>query len=382
MPPTPFWEMIPLLVIPSAVLSGLLCGVMRYLSPRMGYVDRPAGRKAHTRVMPYGGGIAVGVTFMGSILLGILLVLSGTVEKIPSLAWLAGHLHGVESRLNQLGGILLGGLILMVLGLFDDLKNLGPKFKLAIQFAVAALVAVGFDVHPDLFVPIPAFGWLVSILWIVVITNAFNFMDNADGLSSGVALVCTIVLLAVAISGDQVFVSGFLACLAGALVGFLFHNFPPARIFLGDAGSLPLGYFLAVGTILTTYYNQMNPHTSKTAVLVPLIVMSIPLYDFLSVIVLRLRSGASPFVGDHRHFSHRLLRRGLSPRQMVLTIYLASAGTAVSAIMLRYLNGALAILIFLQTICIVAIIGILEYQPPKATNLPSEPPKKRENDPA
>jgi UDP-GlcNAc:undecaprenyl-phosphate GlcNAc-1-phosphate transferase len=120
---------------------------------------------------------------------------------------------------------------------------------------------------------------------------------------------------------------------------------------------------MAVGSILTTFYNQSNPHTNKISVLIPLVVMAIPLYDFFSVVVLRWIAGESPFKGDHRHFSHRLMRRGLTVRQTVLTIYLASGGTAAGAILMEYTGTGPSILIFLQTLCIVTIIGILEYQP-------------------
>ncbi len=365
---TPFWQMIGYLSTVSAVGTFLLCYLMRHLSPRIGYVDRPAGRKNHTRVMPYGGGIAIFITFASLILAGTVLVYFNQLREVHPFDWTTVHQAGVANRLNEIGGILLGGLILLILGLFDDLKDLGPRFKLIVQFAVATLVVIGFDVRLYLFSPGAPFGWILTILWIVTLTNAFNFLDNADGLSAGVALVCTMVLLAVAVAGGQVLVSAFLACLAGALVGFLFHNFPPAKIFLGDAGSLVIGYLPSGGSILPNSNKQAAPQPRNTAVLIPLIVMAIPLYDLLSVIVLRLRRGISPFVGDHRHFSHRLMKRGLSTRQMVFTIYLASAGTAVGAILLRYVGGLPAILIFLQTLCIVAIIGILEYQPIKNEN--------------
>jgi UDP-GlcNAc:undecaprenyl-phosphate GlcNAc-1-phosphate transferase len=362
-PQVPIWQIITFLSLPAAVASFLLCSLMRVLSPKLGYVDRPAGRKNHSRVMPYGGGVAMVVTFILMMLTGVLLVYFGKLSGFKALDWTDIHRAGLGSRLNQVGGILLGAIILMTVGLFDDLKDLGPKTKLFFQFAVAALVVIGFDVRLYLFVESPWFGWIVSIFWIVILINSFNFLDNADGLSAGVALVCTSVLLAVAIAGGQVFVAAMLACLAGVLAGFLIHNFPPAKIFMGDAGSMVVGYLVSIGAILTTFYNQDNPQTNKLSVLIPLVVMAIPLYDFFSVVVLRWLAGANPFLGDHRHFSHRLLRRGLTTRQTVLTIYLATGCTAVGAILMRYVGTLPSILIFLQTLCIVAIIGILEYKP-------------------
>jgi UDP-GlcNAc:undecaprenyl-phosphate GlcNAc-1-phosphate transferase len=365
---TLFWQMVVFLAVPAMLMSFLLCRLMRSLSPKLGYVDRPRGRKDHSRIMPYGGGVGIFVSMAVMVLAGVLLAYFGKLQAIQSLDWTAIHQPGVGSRLQQVGGILFGGLILATLGLLDDVKDLGPWVKLVFEFAVAVMVVIGFDVRLYLFVESPWFGWIVSIFWIVIITNAFNFLDNADGLSAGVALICASVLLATTVAGKQIFVSAYIACLAGALAGFLFHNFPPARLFMGDAGSLVVGYFISIGAILTTFYNQSNPQTNKLSVLIPLVVMAIPLYDFFSVIVLRKLAGESPFKGDHRHFSHRLMRRGLTPRQMVFTIYLASGGTAVGAILMRYVGTGPAILIFLQTLCIVAIIGILEYTPSKNEN--------------
>jgi UDP-GlcNAc:undecaprenyl-phosphate GlcNAc-1-phosphate transferase len=360
---TPFWQIITFISIPAALLSFLLCAVMRRLAPRIGYVDRPTARKDHGRVMPYGGGVAMVASFVIIVLAGVLLVYFGKFSDIKGLDWTLFHQAGVAKRLNQVGGILFGAIILMTVGIFDDVKDLGPKTKLFFQFAVAGLVVIGFDVRLYLFVESPWFGWIVSILWIVVLTNSFNFLDNADGLSAGVALVCDMVLMAVAVAGGQVLVTAMLAGLGGVLLGFLIHNFPPAKLFMGDAGSMVVGYLVAIGAILTTFYNQENPHTNKISVLIPLVVMAIPLYDFFSVVVLRWLAGESPLKGDHRHFSHRLMRRGLTVRQTVLTIYLASGGTAAGAILMRYVGTGPAILIFLQTLCIVAIIGILEYKP-------------------
>ncbi len=352
-----------LIFVSSMVGSFLLCWVARVVSRRVGYVDVPGRHKAHIGAIPLGGGIGVFVSFAFLIMLGLFLVHTGFIHKLPYIGGFEDFHKGLVIRTNQIGGILFCGFLLLVLGVIDDVKDLGPFFKLLMQFLIAGLVVIGFGVRLYLFIKVPAIGYFVSILWIVMITNAINFMDNTDGLAGGVSFICCLVLLAVAVSGGQLLVSAYLACLSGSLLGFLFHNFPPAKIFLGDAGSQPIGFFLAVGTILTTYYFESGGNIRKMAVLMPVIVLAIPIYDFLSVILLRLRSGVSPFVGDHRHFSHRLINRGLTKRQTVLTIYLASIGTSISAIILRYVSGVLACLVIFQTICIVAIIAILEYTP-------------------
>lgn len=295
----PLSVIILLLAGPTAIASFLICWIMRYLSPALGYLDRPAGHKAHGKPTPLGGGLAIMIPMILAIAGGLLVILLRYHESIASLDWLANHRPGIILRSHQVGGVLLAGLILHVLGLFDDVKDLGPWIKLIFQTAAAGLVVIGFGVRLHLFVPIAPLSIATTIIWIVVITNAFNFLDNADGLCAGVALICTAVLLAVAVSGGQVFVSAYLACFAGVLVGFLVHNFPPARIFLGDAGSLPIGFFLAVGSILTIYYHQQDPSQTKTAVLIPLVVMAIPLYDFVSVVYLRYRRGVSPFRAEN-----------------------------------------------------------------------------------
>jgi UDP-GlcNAc:undecaprenyl-phosphate GlcNAc-1-phosphate transferase len=145
----------------------------------------------------------------------------------------------------------------------------------------------------------------------------------------------------------------------GSLGGFLVFNFPPAKIFMGDSGSLVVGFFVALLTLRTTYYHQ-GQGGGLYAVFMPLVVMAVPLYDFISVTFLRLRQGKSPFVGDTQHFSHRLKRRGLTDTQTTLTLYLATVCTCVGAILLKDVGLAGAILVFAQTVMILAIIAILE----------------------
>jgi UDP-GlcNAc:undecaprenyl-phosphate GlcNAc-1-phosphate transferase len=200
---------------------------------------------------------------------------------------------------------------------------------------------------------------VLTSLWIVVLTNAFNFMDNMDGLTAGVGTLTALILGMAAFAAGQVFVPCMLMIVAGALLGFLFYNFPPASIFMGDAGSLVVGYMLAVCSVLTTYIypeQQITPY----GITVPLIVFAVPLYDFVSVLFRRYRKGQSIFQADRGHFSHRLVQLGLTPTAAVLTIYLATTATSLSAIVLPLLNWAGAVLVFGQCICVVAIIAILE----------------------
>jgi UDP-GlcNAc:undecaprenyl-phosphate GlcNAc-1-phosphate transferase len=200
---------------------------------------------------------------------------------------------------------------------------------------------------------------VLSAVWVVLIINAFNFLDNMDGLSAGIAVIASCILFAAAAISGQVFVGGLALVLVGTLLGFLVFNFPPAKIFMGDAGSLVVGFFVAILTLRTTYYHEAESGRWY-AVFMPLLVMAVPLYDFISVTLLRIRQGKSPFVGDTQHFSHRLKRRGLTDTQTVLTLYLATLCTGLGAAFLNQVNPAGAILIFTQTFMILAIIAILE----------------------
>lgn len=231
--------------------------------------------------------------------------------------------------------------------------------KLAIQFAVAFVAAWFADIRVEMFIQSKFITTVFSVFWIVLMMNAFNFLDNMDGASAGIALIATCVLMAAAIRSGQVFVGAMGAVFIGAMLGFLVFNFPPAKIFMGDCGSMVVGFFVALLTLRTTYYNA-EAGTALYSVFMPAIVMAVPLYDFISVTFLRLKKGKSPFVGDTQHFSHRLKRRGLSDRQVALTLYLATLCTGLGAVLLQRADRLGAILIAAQTVMILIFIAILE----------------------
>lgn len=340
------------------------------LSHRLGWLDHPGQHKAHAAPTPLLGGSAV---FLGMLLPSLLAVslarlLAGggwpgwlPQDLLPDAVRL--HLPGAASRSLQALGILAAAAVLHVVGLIDDRRALGPWMKLLFQLLAAGFVVVFCNVRVlTLAGPWPSV--MVSILWLLVITNSFNFLDNMDGLATGVAAICGGALLAAALSMGQWFVAAWLFVMVGALLGFLPHNFPPARIFLGDAGSLVVGFLLGVASCLTTYVSPDGGH-AYYGLLAPLLVMALPMYDTASVMFIRLREGRSLMVGDRRHFSHRLLRRGMSVRRVVLTIYLAAAGTAISAVLLAHTQGAVpAMLLAGQTVILLTMISLLE-SPPK-----------------
>jgi len=342
------------------VLAVLATFMMRNLAFATGFIAFPRDDRHSRSPKPLLGGVAILLAVLLPSLLALALAAIWLRQGPPS--WLPGslavHLSGVVAKTPMALGILAGAVALHVLGLMDDRRRLGPWVKLAVQVGVAGLVVFVLRIRLLEMWGQPLSS-LASLLWIVIITNAFNFLDNMDGLSAGVAAICAAAMLAAAAASGQLFVGALLCLLLGALLGFLVHNFPPAGIFMGDAGSLVVGYLLAVLSILTTYYHH-GPGGLAFGILTPVVVLAVPLYDTLSVIVLRLRQRLSPFVGDTRHFSHRLLRRGMSPRKAVLTIYLAAAATAIGATVLPYVDALRACLIFAQTLMIVLMIALLE----------------------
>ena len=220
----------------------------------------------------------------------------------------------------------------MVMGLVDDIKNLDWRLRLGIQVGCAAVLAAT-GIRITLFGPFthPVVGGAVTVLWIVGLTNAFNMLDNMDGLAASVGLIAASLFCGAQVAVGDLFVPAVLLVVVGALGGFLVHNRPPARLFMGDAGSNFLGFLLGTLTVVGTFTREGY---SACSVLAPLLVMAVPLYDMSSVILIRLREGRSPFKADRRHFSHRLVARGLTPSQAVWTIDLVTLAGGLGALLL------------------------------------------------
>lgn len=338
----------------------------RAVAIRIAFVDRPnETHKAHTAPIPYGGGIAIAAASLIPIIAGCLVLRglnpSAPPEWLPEIA--RQNLSGMASRVGELLGIAACALGLHIVGLIDDRRRLGAGIKLAFQLAAALITSWALGVRAIEALP-EALSIAVTVLWILVVTNAFNFLDNMDGLSAGVGAIAALLFAVTALRGGQIFVPMLALVIAGSLLGFLIYNFSPARIFMGDAGSLVVGYLLSVVTILTTFYDPARSVT-PLGVVVPIVVLAVPLYDVTSVVVHRLRAGESPFRGDRRHFSHRLVRAGLSPRGAVLTIYLATAATGLPAIILPGLDWTGAMLVLVQCACVVLLIAVLEQVRPE-----------------
>jgi UDP-GlcNAc:undecaprenyl-phosphate GlcNAc-1-phosphate transferase len=349
------------LVFGSFLLSALLTAVVKRLAGRAGFVAHPAEDRYHRTVVPLGGGVAIFATITSIMVAGVFAI---KILFVPGYFGWISKLANIDpadflSKINQLVAILAALSILFLLGLWDDKKPVGPFTKLVVEFAAAAFAAAFGDVRVEFFIESRIITSLLSAVWIVLIINAFNFLDNMDGASAGIAVIASAYLFIAAALSGQVFVGGLALVFIGTLLGFLVFNFPPAKIFMGDAGSLVIGFFVALLTLRTTYYHEAQSG-QWYSVFMPLIVMAVPLYDFLSVTLLRISQGRSPFVGDTQHFSHRLKKHGLTDTQTVLTLYLATLCTGLGATFLYQVNLAGVILIFIQTIMVLAIIAIFE----------------------
>jgi UDP-GlcNAc:undecaprenyl-phosphate GlcNAc-1-phosphate transferase len=319
-------------------------------------MDRPGGHKGHRAPTPFGGGVAIWLTTVGVLTSGLvaIYVLGPGVLPEP----LARHASGVLQQSRELIWILVLASAIMAMGLWDDVKNLNWRFRLGIQLLCATLVVMS-GIRVTLFGPFthPFLGGAVTVLWIVGLTNAFNMLDNMDALAASVGLIAALLFCGAQVAVGGLFAPAVLLVVVGALAGFLVHNHAPARLFMGDAGSNFLGFLLGVLTVVGTFTrDERGGSFSRYGVLAPLLVMAVPLYDMASVILIRLSEGRSPFLGDRRHFSHRLVSRGLTPPQAVATI----AG-GLGALLLHRLDAWGASVVAAQTCCLLGVVAILEF---------------------
>jgi UDP-GlcNAc:undecaprenyl-phosphate GlcNAc-1-phosphate transferase len=319
-----------ILIVPWLLSLALTPFVMRF-AQRRGWLDHPSERKNHEHPVPILGGVAV----FGAATLGLVL-LAPFVEQIRYGAFGQGSLLALAA----------GALSMVAVGLWDDLRELSPWSKLCAQIAIAAAtwlmgfrtaeLSLGFG---DGSIGAPFSSFLITVGWIVVVSNAFNLIDGLDGLASGISIICLLTVFLLAnVNGATVPVIGTLA-LAGSLAAFLRFNLPPARIFLGDAGALGIGYTTAV---LSLGSSQKAP--AGVALIVPLLVLGVPMLDTALAVLRRAlrqvssgeRTGFQPlaiaravFRADRGHIHHLLVRLGLSVSQTLAVLYALSAALAV-----------------------------------------------------
>jgi UDP-GlcNAc:undecaprenyl-phosphate/decaprenyl-phosphate GlcNAc-1-phosphate transferase len=279
--------------------------LVRRIALRLGVTDQPNARKIHVNPIPLLGGVAIYGAFIAALLI-----------------------FGNRFRLQELLSILIGASLMSFLGLWDDRRGLSPLLKLIGQFLVLTGVHIGTF-------PWEAVNIVVTLGWVVVITNAMNLLDNMDGLSGGVGAVAAIFFLLLAAMNDQYLVGALSAALVGACFGFLVYNLNPASIFMGDAGSLFLGFVLAAVGIKLRFPAGVEIVTW----MVPVLILGLPLFDTALVVVSRLRRGFNPLTTPGKdHVSHRLVAMGYTHREAVLICYLICTGLGVVALFITQAN--------------------------------------------
>ena len=308
-----------LLFVITYALVGVLTPVMRKIAIANQILDLPtSSHKSHTKAVPYLGGVAI--------LIGVTLV------SYLALVFSSFTVSSILLATSVLGPALVMGLI----GLWDDLKNLSPLPRFIGQsvagFVVAAALVLGSNVaNPtgSTFTDV-----LITVIWVVGICNSINFFDNLDGGAAGTAAISAIFLTYLAINSGQAFVAALSIVVAGATLGFLIWNRAPARIYMGDAGALFLGVLLA------TLTSRLNPDTQTNigSFATPILLLAIPILDTTVAVLSRLRRGVSPFLGGRDHLSHRLIRAGLSRKLAAIALWLLSATFALFAVILTILS--------------------------------------------
>ncbi|MHC4831744.1 MAG: glycosyltransferase family 4 protein [Planctomycetota bacterium] len=330
------------------------------LGHRYGAVDRPGGRRTHKAPTPHLGGVAVYLTLWIVVggAMGIIWLqrLTGALDFLPGFVQaLVRDVRPAELRLLAIFG---GGTAVLLLGLLADLRDLSTPLRLLVQIG-AAIAVVAAGVRPQA-LSLPSFAALpIAVLWIVGMTNAFNFLDGIDGLCAGLAAIASGILAVYLATSTQPIAALFLIAFTGALLGFLRWNFPPARIFLGNAGSMFCGFILGVMT-LESARRTLAPDTILPALL-PLLLLGIPLYDAVTVIAGRLLRGQSPFKADRNHVHHRLRSLGLSDRQTVCALYLLGTALGVNAILIERLDNLGGFVLLVQLTLMFCAIALIEF---------------------
>jgi UDP-GlcNAc:undecaprenyl-phosphate GlcNAc-1-phosphate transferase len=289
----------------SLLIAVLLTPLIKKLALWVGAIDEPDSRKVHSKAMPRLGGLAIFISFIAGYF-----VISPAFEDTYS---------------SSILGLLLGGLVIVITGVIDDIYHISPKFKLLGQL-IATTIVVSFGLTIEL-VNIPFgqsnlyIGWLsipITFLWIIGVTNSINLIDGLDGLSAGVSAIATTTILILALLMPNITVVFFCFVLLGSIIGFLFYNLHPAKIFMGDSGSLFLGFTLASLSILG--FKQ----ATVVSLLIPILILGVPLSDTFFAIMRRYLNKLPISAPDKSHLHHRLLQLGFSHRTTVFIIYVIS----------------------------------------------------------
>jgi UDP-GlcNAc:undecaprenyl-phosphate GlcNAc-1-phosphate transferase len=306
-------------------LSLILVPAVREYARNREITDTPGGHKSHRAPVPYLGGVAMVAAFSVAMVIGVVVRRSAQFDD-GQISITFGNLFSQGDGLVRELAVVLGlALVFATMGLIDDLRGLSPVFRFVVGLGLATvLVSYGVVLES----PLP--DWLdmvISVVWILGMTNAFNLLDNIDGLAAGTAAMAAGAFFVIAILNDQQYSALLAIGLAGAMLGFLRSNFAPATIYMGDAGSLFIGFMMA--------YLVLKMRTNVAEIpqlLAPVLVLGVAVLDTTVVVVSRLRRGLSPFTGGQDHLSHRFLRLGLSVRRSVTVLLVATFALGVLAV--------------------------------------------------
>ena len=323
-------------------------------------MDRPSGEKHkfHGKATPLLGGAAM--------LTGWVLVLAGGMflwsraGALEQTRILQEYFPGAYSVLSRLAFLVLAGVMAVALGTFDDVRHLKAHWKFLGQLIVALIAVWGGGIRITLFVAAPWFGFAVTVFWFMMLMNAINFFDNMDGLAAGTSAIALILFTVAAGFQHQYFTAALSALGAGCAVGFWFYNYSPASIFMGDGGSHFLGYLLAVSSAGTTYFNPAIA-SSRLSVLIPICILAVPIFDAMTVTVVRAANGKPFWIGDHNHISHRFVRMGLSRKRAVQLVHILCMLTGLAAMPMLWGNLATTAVVTIQMVLLLAMITILQY---------------------
>lgn len=332
-------------------VTALATPIVRDMAIKKHIVALPGGRKIHKKPIPETGGTAM--------MIGMLAVAIFQIAGESLFGW-----RGFGSDISQnpltLVGILVGTLVIFGVGLIDDIKDISPRAKLAGQIVAATIVAasglrISFISNPfnDSIILLGIMAIPVTVLYLVSFANIINLIDGLDGLAAGLSAIAATSLLVLAAGANQLTAAIIAAAVIGSCIGFLFFNFNPASIFMGDEGALTLGFLLGIVSLM-----GVMKTTAAIALAVPLLIVGIPIFDTLSAIIRRVRHNQSFKEADRGHIHHRLLGRGFNQRQTVLIIYAWSAALAIGGYAIRYAPFWVRTITF---VVLFALTGFLAY---------------------
>jgi len=345
------------------LITAVMTPVIRRLAVRVGLVDSPVtgAHKTHLSALPYGGGVAI---YCGGScgILGLIGLSLGDAFGSPASLWGIGVMEIVH--VSEALALFLCASVVFFVGLVDDWIGLSPLLRLLAQIAAAAALVLGV---PGFILPlapsIPLVAPLATMLWIVAVTNAFNFLDNMDGLVAGMSVIAFASIGVIALWSPHFGGLVLSLSLAGASAGFLIFNFPRASIFMGDSGGLFLGFSAAgLTALLSRHLGEISaPPSPWPHLLAPLLILLVAAYDQLTVVALRLYKGNAPWLGDTNHVSHRLVRLGLSRRSAVLLIHGLVALSGALALWVLMLSPESAWKLLGASAAILILLGMLDW---------------------